>query len=124
MTSSKTGISLQISWVYTQELDSTAKFYTETLGLDCIRESDSARIYATAENAAIGLCRVFGDRVVEPKGGMISLVTDDVDAWYRKLVSTGADIAAPPRRLPQFGIYSFFITDPNGYIIEFQQFEG
>lgn len=123
MASGKTDISRQISWVYARELDSTAKFYAETLGLDCIRASDNARIYATTENAAIGLCRVFGDRVVEPKGGMISFVSDDVDGWYRELVGRGADIAVPPRRLPQFGIYSFFVTDPNGYVIEFQQFE-
>jgi hypothetical protein len=26
-------------------------------------------------------------------------------------------------RLPQFGIYTFFAEDPNGYVIGFQQFD-
>ena len=123
LTNSEAAINQQITWVYTRDLDLTAKFYSQILGLRCVRESDQVRIFATAPGAAIGLCRAFGDRVVEPKGGMISIVSDDVDRWYRQLLERGAIIAAAPRRLPQFGIYTFFISDPNGYIIEFQQFD-
>jgi predicted enzyme related to lactoylglutathione lyase len=119
----KTDISMQISWVYTQELDSTAEFYADVLGLECIRDEGDARIFATAVSAAIGVCSAFANRVVEPKGGMISIVTDDVDAWYRRITEKGVAVAGPPHRLEQFGIYTFFVTDPNGYVIEFQQFE-
>ena len=115
-------INSQISWVYTHELDSTAEFYAAKLGLECLRAENGARIFATASGAAIGVCRAFDDRVVEPKGGMISLVTDDVDGCYRQLVERGVEIRQPPHLLEQFGIYTFFVTDPNGYIIEFQQF--
>ncbi|HUV21222.1 MAG TPA: VOC family protein [Gammaproteobacteria bacterium] len=123
MPNRKAQISMQISWVYTQDPDSTAIFYAEALGLKCIREEDGARIFATAANAAIGVCAAFADRVVEPKGGMISLVCNDVDAWYQRLVDKGVTIAGPPHRLERFGIYTFFVTDPNGYVIEFQQFD-
>ena len=116
-------ISSQISWVYTQDIESTAVFYADRLGLECRRDEGRARIYSTANGAAIGVCEAFGDRVVEPKGGMISLVTDDVDGWYRRLADNGLAIEKPPHRLQQFGIYSFFVTDPNGYVIEFQQFD-
>ncbi len=116
-------ITRQIAWVYTRDIDSTAKFYTDCLGLECIREAGRARLFATTGETAIGVCEIFAERVVEPKGGMISLVTDDVDAWYRRLLERGANIEAPPRRLERFGIYSFFIRDPNGYVIEFQQFD-
>jgi len=112
----------QISWVYTQDLDSTAYFYAEVLGLECSRDEGTARIFATADNAWIGVCQAFADRVVEPKGGMISIVSDDVDAWYRRLVDIGLSIDQPPHRLEQFGIYMFLVKDPNGYLIEFQQF--
>ena len=114
-------VSAQISWVYTHDLDSTAEFYAETLGFECLRDEGSARIYATSSGAGIGVCTAFDDRVVEPKGGMISLVTDDVDAWHRRLLARGLDVE-PPRRLERFGIYTFFVRDPNGYVIEFQQF--
>ena len=116
------GIERQISWVYTHELDTTAEFYADKIGLKCLRDEGGARIFATADNAAIGVCQAFAERVVEPRGGMISIVTDDVDAWYRQLLDRGVEIEQAPHRLEQFGIYSFFVTDPNGYVIEFQQF--
>jgi catechol 2,3-dioxygenase-like lactoylglutathione lyase family enzyme len=116
-------IDAQISWVYTEDLDATADFYGRILGLECSRDQGSARVYRTAAGAFIGLCRAFEDRVVEPKGGMISIVTDDVDGWYRRLQANGLAIDEPPRRLERFGIYSFFVRDPNGYVIEFQQFD-
>jgi hypothetical protein len=28
----------------------------------------------------------------------------------------------PPEQIERFGIYSFFVKDPNGYLLEFQQF--
>ena len=116
------GINTQISWVYTNEPDSTADFYAGKLGFECLRDEGGARIFATAHGAAIGVCKVFGDRVVEPGGGMISLVVADVDDCYRQLIERGVDIRQPPHRLAQFGGYTFFVTDPNGYVIEFQQF--
>jgi len=115
-------INAQITWVYTHDLDATSNFYAGRLGFECIRDEGRARLFATAGGAAIGICEAFGERVVEPKGGMISLVTDDVEAWYRRLVDRGVAIEKPPHRLEQFGIYTFFVADPNGYVIEFQQF--
>ena len=123
MSNSKAEINQQITWVYTHDLDLTVKFYSQVLGFRCVRETAESRIFATVLGAAIGLCRAFEDRVVEPKGGMISIVTNDVDRWYRQLLERGTNIAAAPHRLPQFGIYTFFIRDPNGYVIEFQQFD-
>lgn len=115
-------ISGQISWVYTQDLDSTAFFYAEVLGLAYIRDQGTARIYATGDNARIGVCEAFADRIVEPKGGMISIISDDVDAWYQRLVDIGLSIDQPPHHFEKFGIYKFCVEDPNGYQIEFQQF--
>jgi catechol 2,3-dioxygenase-like lactoylglutathione lyase family enzyme len=82
----KANISAQISWVYTDDLDASTIFYGEVLGFECLRDQGSARIFATVGNAAIGVCRALDERVVEPRGGMISIVTDDVDAWYRRLI--------------------------------------
>ena len=111
-----------ITWVYTQDLDSTSRFYQQILGLSLDRDEGSARIFRINGQSSVGVCRAFGDRIVEPKGGMISIVTDDVDGWYAKLRSAGAEIPDPPHKLDQFGIYTFFVNDPNGYVIEFQQF--
>ena len=108
--------------MYTHSLESTAEFYAGTLGLECLRDSGTARIFAVGENAAIGVCEAFADRVVEPQGSLVSIVVDDVDAWYRRLAARGAEIESPPHRLEAFNIYTFFVRAPDGYRLEFQQF--
>lgn len=113
----------QIVWVYTDDLDTTCEFYGHFLGLELARDEGTARIFTTAGQAAIGVCQAFEDRIVEPAGSMITLVTDDVDAWYAVLRERGADLLGPPQRLEAFGIYGFFARDPNGYIVEIQRFE-
>ena len=123
MGNSKASIQAQISWVYTEDLDASTQFYSGVLGLECTRDAGDARVFATGDNAGIGVCRVFADRVIEPLGSMISIVTDDVDAWYRELLAHDL-VIDPPQRLDSFGIYSLLVHDPNGYVIEFQQFDS
>ena len=122
MSSDKPPISTQISWVYADDLETAHEFYTRILGFECTRDQGMARIYEVGPGACIGVCKAHGQRVIEPRGGMISIVTDDVDAWYRHLYGRGMVIGEPPHRNQAFGIYTFFIEDPNGYVIEFQQF--
>jgi predicted enzyme related to lactoylglutathione lyase len=112
----------QIVWVYTDDLQDTCIFYADVLGLELIRDEGAARIYRTSPSSSIGVCRAFDDRAVEPDGGMITFVSDDVDGWYTRLSEKGAQLRGPPRRLEEFGIYGFFAEDPNGYVIEFQKF--
>ena len=111
-----------ITWVYTEDLAETAQFYGEVLGLTLDRDAGAAQIFRAGPNALIGVCRAFEDRVVEPKGGMITLLTDDVDSWYDRVVARGGQVLGPPERMDRFGIYSFFVPDPNGYVIEVQTF--
>ncbi len=112
----------QISWVYTDDLEGTCRFYGDVLGLPLEREARTARLYRCTGESFIGVCRAFEDRVVEPRGGMTTFVTDDVDGWYGRLLDAGADVSSRPQVLEQFGIYTFFVRDPNGYVIEFQRF--
>ncbi|WP_137701180.1 VOC family protein [Marimonas lutisalis] len=117
-----TDLTGQITWVYCDDLESTCAFYADTLGFMLVRDAGTARIFETTAGAMIGVCIAFEDRIVQPAGGMITLLTDDVDKWYAYLIEEGAALRGPPRELPQFGIYSFFCEDPNGYVIEFQRF--
>ena len=111
----------QVSWVYTHDLEATSVFYRDILGLVCERDQGRARLFRTAPNAWIGVCEAFAGRVVQADGGLISIITADVDAWYRRLLAQGLDVD-PPQRLETFAIYSLLVRDPNGYAIEFQQF--
>ena len=114
--------SCQITWLYTHDLARSHDFYSGVLGLEIQRDEGQAKIYRTADGAALGVCEVFDDRVVEPAGSMISLVTNSVDSWYSKLESAGVKAQGPPHHIERFGIYTFFVKDPDGYILEFQQF--
>ena len=113
---------IQITWIYCSNLEISHHFYGGTLGLPLLRDEGSAQIYRTTAGAAIGVCCAFKDRVVEPRGGMISLVTDDVNGWYKQLSESGVTTRGLPHVLEEFGIYTFFAEDPDGYVIEFQQF--
>ena len=108
--------------MYTENPEASTQFYSGVLGLECTRDAGGARIFATEDSDVIGVCRVFADRVIEPTGSRISMVTDDVDAWYRRLLAHDLVIDSP-QRLASFGLYSLLVRDPNAYASEFQQFQ-
>jgi hypothetical protein len=63
--------------------------------------------------------------VSDDKPAMLSIVTDDVDAWYEKLVNAKVKVTRP---LPPAGtekepgsapVRGFIVEDPGGYTIEF-----
>ena len=111
----------QVSWVYSSNLEVSSDFYATALGLDCTRDQGRARLFATSAGAWIGVCEAFGGRVVDPRGSLISLVVDDVDDCYWRLLARGL-VAEAPQHLDEFGVYRFNVTDPDGYRVEFQQF--
>ena len=46
----------------------------------------------------------------------------EVDAWYHYLHEQGIAFEKKPMFNPNYNIYHCFIRDPNGYLIEIQQF--
>ena len=116
-------IGQQITWVYTEDLEGTARFYEVVLGLETALDQGQCRVYRTSPTSFLGLCRVRPGRFVEPKGVVLTLLTDDVDAWHAHLLAHGADVQGPPEHHAAFKVYAFFVKDPNGYLIELQRFE-
>ena len=114
-------IGRQISWVYTRNADAAFRFYGEILELECLSHRGDARVYGTGPSSAIGVCPEFDNRVAEPAGSLISLVTDDVDGWHERLSGKNVEVVEPPHRFDRFGIYTLFVRGPDGYLIEFQQ---
>jgi len=111
----------QITWVYTADLEGTCSFYAEVLGLSLVVDQGASRIYRTGRNIFIGVCLVRTGRSVEPKGVVITLVTKEVDAWHAHFAAKGIEADAPVVS-QTWGIYHFFTRDPNGYVVEFQDF--
>ena len=111
-----------VTWVYTDDLDGTSRFYGEVLGLEQVRDEGAARIFDLSGSGLIDVCKAIGGRKVQPEGGMITAVTGSVDQWYERLIAAGVTPRSAPEKVEAFGIYAFLVEDPNGYLIEFQQF--
>ena len=114
----------QVTWVYTEDLPGTARFYVETIGLELVLDQGGCRIFKTSATSFLGVCKVRPGRHVEPKGVVITMVTPDVDAWHEVLKAKGVTILEPPAYHPSFDVYCFFAADPNGYKLEFQTFRS
>ena len=111
-----------ITWVYTQDLESTCLFYSEKLGLTPVHDQRTCRLFRWGPSGFIGVCQVRPGRHVEPKGVVITCVTADVPGWYQHLIARGVTPEGPPERHDNATILAFFVRDPNGYLLEFQTF--
>ena len=115
------GWDAQVTFCYTADFDATTHFYEELLRLPLALDQGNCRIYRVRDGAFIGVCR----RATKPDsaGIILTLVSDDVDGWYGRLVERGAQFEKPPAFNPKFNIYHCFLRDPNGYLIEIQRFD-
>jgi len=104
-----------------EDLEQTDKFYRQHLGLILDRDQGLCRIYAVPGGGKLGFCShipVFDEK----KGAIITLLTDNVDALYQDLKGKGVALAGEPEKNDKFNIYHFFLTDPDGYLVEIQSF--
>ena len=121
MTSSK--IDAQITFLYVSDLEASARFYQDGLGLPLALDQGSCRIYRVrGTQAYLGVC--LGDPPPDNDIALIfTLVTDDVDALHQRIVAAGFTPDHEPRHNPRYQIYHFFARDPDGYRIEVQRFD-
>ena len=114
-------IDQQVTFLYTRDLGQTAVFYEEILGLTLVLYNGSCRIYRVACDVFLGFCQREA-APEEPKGVIFTLVTAEVDEWYAYLIGKGIQFEKPPAFNPAYNIYHCFLRDPNGYLLEIQQF--
>jgi catechol 2,3-dioxygenase-like lactoylglutathione lyase family enzyme len=114
-------IDQQVTFLYTRDLAATARFYEEVLGLPLVLDQGSCRIYRVSSDGFLGFCQ--SDNAPEKPAGIIfTLATGEVDEWYRHLSKQGITFEKPPTHNPTYNIYHCFLRDPNGYLLEIQQF--
>lgn len=112
----------QITFLYTKDLEKSAQFYGDILGLSLAVDQGSCRIYHVAGRSAyFGICE-RADAPDNPEGIIFTFVTQDVDAWYERITSHGWQCEYSPRLNETYNIYHFFVKDPNGYLLEVQRF--
>jgi catechol 2,3-dioxygenase-like lactoylglutathione lyase family enzyme len=114
-------IDQQVTFLYCRDLETTARFYQDTLGLRLVLDQGSCRIYRVTESAFVGFCQREGIPAAK-EGVIFTLVSQDVDGWYRYLLEKDVVIEKPPAENPQYNIYHLFLRDPDGYLIEIQRF--
>jgi catechol 2,3-dioxygenase-like lactoylglutathione lyase family enzyme len=115
-------IDQQITFLYTRDLETTAHFYEQVLGLDLALDQGSCRIYRVSGDGYLGVCQ-RSDAPEKPDGVIFTIVTQEVDRWYEHLCARGVDFEKPPALNPKYNIYHCFLRDPNGYLIEIQRFQ-
>jgi catechol 2,3-dioxygenase-like lactoylglutathione lyase family enzyme len=111
----------QITFLPVSDLERAATFYRETLGLQMVVDQGDCRIYRVAAAAFLGVC-LRPDRVAST-GVIVTLVTQDVDAWHERIIAAGGICESPPAAHPQYRIYQAFYRDPDGHLLEIQRFD-
>ena len=110
-----------IVFLATRDLQKTAGFYEDTLGLALALDQGKCRIYQVAEKAFLGFCE--NNEITERNGVIVTLVTPEVDEWHQQLRELGVEFEKEPAYNPEYKIYHCFLRDPNGYLVEIQRFE-
>ena len=113
-----------VTFVYSADLEASTRFYEQALGLSLALDQGSCKIYKVIDGAYLGVCQC---KDVEAFAGssddvILTIVTQEVDQMYRRLIQAQAHVEDEPRLNPRFGIYHFFARDPTGWRIEVQRF--
>jgi catechol 2,3-dioxygenase-like lactoylglutathione lyase family enzyme len=112
----------QVTFLPTADLAAVDAFYGDLLGLPLARDQGVCRIYETSPGAYLGFC----DRGYAVPGEfrvVLTLIVDDLAAAYDALLSRGAAPEGPPAHSERYAVTSFFVRDPNGYLLELQRFD-
>ena len=110
-----------ITFFGTNNLKVTSEFYQNILGLTLYKDQKICLIFNITEQSKIGFCEHI-PIIHDERSPIITLVTEEVDEVYSKLVKKGLEISVEPKLNQKFNIYHFFLKDPNGYTIEVQRF--
>ena len=121
------GIDETVTFFYYEDLEAALRFYEDVLELPVTMNEDWVKILRVTATSSVGLVldgHGFHD-VADDKPAMLSIVTEDVDAWYRRILDAGVPIRRelpPPNDAAGAGkapIRGFIAEDPGGYTVEF-----
>ena len=102
-------------------LEATSNFYLNYFGLKLAVDQGACQVFRVAKNAYWGFCTHITP-LETPNSVVLTLVRDDVDEMYQHFIGLGLVTDGAPRWNERFGIYHFFVQDPDGYRVEIQRF--
>jgi catechol 2,3-dioxygenase-like lactoylglutathione lyase family enzyme len=101
--------------IVSDRIDESRKFYTEFLGFDIAMDLGWVLTFASPSNPTAQITLVRGSEK-EMRHPNLSIEVEDVDAVHAKAVALGLQIVYPLTDEP-WGVRRFFVSDPNGVII-------
>ena len=114
------------AFLYYKDYSRAKDFYGVSMGFKNVFEFQGfATIFQTSATTFITVVNDNGRGMHtsdEPKTIAIALLTDQLDAWYEYAVAQQMDIRNPPKPLGDNPHNGFLVTDPGGYILEFEHF--
>ncbi len=109
------------------DIEKTVSFYRDVLGLK-VSQKQSDRLYIFDTGYGYwGFCQYSDQRppLSGNKGVCLSLnlsSNEEVLMKYEELKDR-CQVIRQPQKHPDFPVYSFFIADPDGYMVEFQKIQ-
>ena len=116
-------IDSQVTFLYYKDVPAAARFYASTLGLERTFDQGWVQIYRVSATAYVGLVdETRGThRVSESKPVTLSIVTNEIDAWYAHMRTSGVKLLSELSNSENAPIRAFLVEDPGGYTVEFFQ---
>ncbi len=111
-----------VPFFYYHNLEEAAAWYEHKLGLKKHADEGWVVIFELNPSSHIGLVNASGGSLLptKEKGALLSIETDDLEAWYQKLQSTeGINMIHGIEVGGQGLVEEFRMHDPGGYIVEF-----
>jgi len=113
-----------ITFFYYDELDAAVRWYRDVIGFEPVMVEDWMALFQVTPGHRLGLVGAAeGSQspVAGPnKGAMLSIETDCLEDWYRRLQEMGADGLDDGFQPGCRGrTIEFRVRDPGGYYVEF-----
>lgn len=114
-------IEQNVVWLYTEQLDRLAGFYRDVIGLKRVLDQGNCQVFQVSPTGFLGVCNKPG-RPLGTKGMVFTFLVADVEAAYQHFKARGVAFDAPPDMSADQPIHSCFFRDPEGYLLEMQEF--
>jgi lactoylglutathione lyase len=114
----------QITFFYYQNLVLAEEFYGHVMGFEKVIDISFAKVFKMASGAHVGIVGEGGYlKPMKNKPVMLTVIVEDVDAWYNHLTGKGMKTNHPPSQASDLEMIGFLTWDPEGYVIELLQFK-
>lgn len=109
--------------IWSEDLNNLLPFYRDTLGLKVSMQAERFAALGEGESGTmlgLGSHSEVKGRASDPYRHMVSFVSDDIDADYRRLSSAGVEFIEPPTDYGE-GMHIATLKDPEGNLVQLFQ---